>query len=217
MRELSALTERVASAKVWGEQAEEAVEQWRDEGAEQTFTELLLDHERFGLELPAAAYVRACLAALEWEFEARAALSVTSTSAGGSASGGASDKDARDKEKPSTSNGGCDGGDGGAKGDGGKAGGATPPPPLGVLEDLGARARELEDLEEGLEEEVARRLEAVEEWSGRVDDALRGGGGAAGGAKTKYAAAAAAAAAATAERRPTPEAIRALIEVGDAT
>ena len=29
-----ALTERVASAKVWGEQAEEAVEQWREDGAE---------------------------------------------------------------------------------------------------------------------------------------------------------------------------------------
>jgi hypothetical protein len=203
VRELGALTERVASAKVWGEQAEEAVEQWREEGAEQTFTELLLDHERFGLELPAAADVRACLAALEWEREARAALS--------------------EKSSSSLSLGvlGAGGGGGGSPGGGGggdrKSGGVkrASVPLLSLLEDLRARAKEIymDDLEEGLEDGLNRRLAAVEEWDARVDRALRGGGGLA-ASKTKSAEKAAAAAAAVAERRPTPEAMREFIEEG---
>jgi len=76
VRELASLTERVASAKVWSEQAEEAVGQWR-QVAEHTFKELMMDHDRFGLELPAAAYVRACLDCIAWEHDARHALAGT--------------------------------------------------------------------------------------------------------------------------------------------
>ena len=177
VRELAALKERVASAKVWGEQADEATERWRDEGAEQTFNELLLDHERFGLELPAAADVRTCLNALKWEREARAVLKRSSPT-----------------EKA-----------------------AAPPLPLAVLEDLRERARDIhmDDLEEGLEEEVNRRLEAVEAWSARVDAALSGGGALdAARAKARSTGKAAAVAVAAAEQRPTPDEMRELIDEG---
>jgi len=102
-------------------------------------------------------------------------------------------------------------------------GGSAPPstsgavPLLAVLEDLQERARELEDLEEGLEEEVDRRLEAVEEWTSKVDAALRlPGARGAGVAKAKSALHVAAAAAAQAERRPSPEAVAAFIAAGKA-
>ena len=71
VKELNLLVERVDDAKAWGTRAEDAVERWREPGATQAFEALLVDHERFGLELPAAADVRACLACLEWERDAK--------------------------------------------------------------------------------------------------------------------------------------------------
>jgi len=94
VRELSSLRERVAEAKAWGEKAETAVETWREVGALDAFAEIMADHDRFGLELPAAVDVRACVAALEWEREARDALE---------ASDDAIDQDENETAKPSLS------------------------------------------------------------------------------------------------------------------
>ena len=146
------------------------VDHWREDGAEQKFEQLLIDHESYGLELPAAADVRACLAALAWEREARDAV----------------------KEKDGV-------------------------PTLELLEDLRTRADDIdmEDIEDGLGEDLMRRLEAVEEWTKKVDEALRFSVGAGGSApKTMSAERAAAAAAAHAERRPQPEIIKAFIDEG---
>ena len=170
VKELGALEERVEDAKAWGVRAEEVVDHWREDGAEQKFEQLLIDHESYGLELPAAADVRACLAALAWEREARDAV----------------------KEKDGV-------------------------PTLELLEDLRTRADDIdmEDIEDGLGEDLMRRLEAVEEWTKKVDEALRFSVGAGGSApKTMSAERAAAAAAAHAERRPQPEIIKAFIDEG---
>ena len=173
VKELALLEERVESAKEWGERADEATEIWREEGAETTLRELLIDHERFGLELPAAADVRACLAALEWEGEARDAIGLSGS--------------------PSKS-----------------------PPNLDTLENLRERAEELDadDMQEGLVEEVNRRVELVEAWSRKVEDAIKGVSGEGPTTKAKSSERAAAEAKAAAEKRPTPETMRAFVEEG---
>ena len=174
VKELALLEERVESAKEWGERADEATEIWREEGAETTLRELLIDHERFGLELPAAADVRACLAALEWEGEARDAIGLSGS--------------------PSKS-----------------------PPNLDTLENLRERAEELDadDMQEGLVEEVNRRVELVEAWSRKVEDAIKGVSGEGPTTKAKSSERAAAEAKAAAEKRPTPETMRAFVEEGN--
>ena len=82
---------------------------------------------------PAAADVRACLAALEWEGEARDAIGLSGS--------------------PSKS-----------------------PPNLETLEYLRERAEELDadDMQEGLVDEVNRRVELVEAWTRKVEDAIKG-------------------------------------------
>jgi histone demethylase JARID1 len=149
VKELQALTERVAEAKEWGESAEKAVERWKEEGAEQTFTELMLDHERFGLELPAAADVRACLAALEWEREVRETLCMPA------AADASKDKKKSGRSADSSPN---------KKTTGGSS---EPLPQLEVLEDLRERAKDIDtdDMDEALRDELARRLEIIDGWT----------------------------------------------------
>ena len=194
VKELQALTERVAEAKEWGDRAEKAVERWKEEGAEQTFTELMLDHERFGLELPAAADVRACLAALEWEREVRDALSMPAAAA-----------DAKDKKKSLSKS--ADSSPASKK-----PGGSEPLPQLEILEDLRERAKDIDtdDMDEELRNELARRLEKIDEWSEKVDSAM----GLNDRVATKQKPASVLQAAANAEKRPTPEVIQELVEQG---
>ena len=170
------------------------MERWKEEGAEQTFTELMLDHERFGLELPAAADVRACLAALEWEREVRDALSMPAAAA-----------DAKDKKKSLSKS--ADSSPASKK-----PGGSEPLPQLEILEDLRERAKDIntDDMEEELREELARRLEKIDEWSEKVDSAM----GLNDRVATKQKPASVLQAAANAEKRPTPEVIQELVEQG---
>ena len=194
VKELQALTERVAEAKEWGESAEKAVERWKEEGAEQTFTELMLDHERFGLELPAAADVRACLAALEWEREVRETLCMPA------AADASKDKKKSGRSADSSPN---------KKTTGGSS---EPLPQLEVLEDLRERAKDIDtdDMDEALRDELARRLEIIDGWTEKVDVAM----GLNDRVATKQKPASALQVAANAEKRPTPEVIQELVEAG---
>ena len=255
VRELAALQERVAEAKAWGERADAAVETWREPGAEACFAELMADHDRFGLELPAAVDVRACAAALEWEREARDALAFRRDGedgdelAAGETKTEGNENENENEEPDSNEN------------------DDEIPPDVAVLEDLRTRVSELdadilEEMEQPLVEEVTRRLDACDAWTARVDaifaesgessrgapereresarvgsaaslgaSAREGGGseraGAGGseragpiggsiGSKAKPVSAerAAAEARALAGKRPTPEAVRALVEAG---
>ena len=67
VKEVEALEERVEAAEEWDVDAKDAIERWREDGAEVTLTELELSHEDFGLELPAMETVRIRLKSLKWE------------------------------------------------------------------------------------------------------------------------------------------------------
>ena len=229
----------------------------REPGAEACFAELMADHDRFGLELPAAVDVRACAAALEWEREARDALAFRRDGedgdelAAGETKTEGNENENENEEPDSNEN------------------DDEIPPDVAVLEDLRTRVSELdadilEEMEQPLVEEVTRRLDACDAWTARVDaifaesgessrgapereresarvgsaaslgaSAREGGGseragaggseraGPIGGsivskAKPVSAERAAAEARALAGKRPTPEAVRALVEAGKA-
>ena len=223
-------------------------------GAEACFAELMADHDRFGLELPAAVDVRACAAALEWEREARDALAFRRDGedgdklAAGETKTEGNENENENEEPDSNEN------------------DDEIPPDVAVLEDLRTRVSELdadilEEMEQPLVEEVTRRLDACDAWTARVDaifaesgessrgapereresarvgsaaslgaSAREGGGseragaggseragpigGSIGSAKPVSAERAAAEARALAGKRPTPEAVRALVEAG---
>lgn len=67
VKEVEILEERVEAAEEWEEEAKDAIERWRDDGAEVTLTELELAHEDFGLELPAMAMLKVRIRSLKWE------------------------------------------------------------------------------------------------------------------------------------------------------
>ena len=137
-------------------------ETWREPGAEACFAELMADHDRFGLELPAAVDVRACAAALEWEREARDALAFRRDGedgdelAAGETKTEGNENENENEEPDSNEN------------------DDEIPPDVAVLEDLRTRVSELdadilEEMEQPLVEEVTRRLDACDAWTARVD------------------------------------------------